>query len=85
MWLPLTYPHLGTWPTTQACALTRNRTGNPLVQRPALSPLSYTSQGSVCLLTTPNTAHGRVDPAWGGDWALSVNTLSSSEVGVGGG
>ena len=29
-----------------ACALTGNRTGNPLVRRPMLNPLSYTSQGS---------------------------------------
>ena len=27
--LPLAYPLLGTWPTTQACALTGNRTTNP--------------------------------------------------------
>ena len=32
------------WPTTQACALTRNRTSDPLVRRPALNPLSHTSQ-----------------------------------------
>ena len=31
------------WPTTLACALTGNRTGNPLVRRPVLNPLS--SQG----------------------------------------
>ena len=37
-------PQLGTWPTTQACALTGNRTGDPLVCRPALNPLSHTSQ-----------------------------------------
>ena len=37
---------LGTWPTTQACALTGNRTSNPLVHRAALNPLSHTSQGS---------------------------------------
>ena len=36
---------LGTWPATQACALTGNQTSNPLVQRPVLNPLSYTSQG----------------------------------------
>ena len=24
VWLPLTHPSLGTWPTTQACALTGN-------------------------------------------------------------
>ena len=38
-------PLLGTWPATQACALTGNQTGDPLVCRPALQPLSYTSQG----------------------------------------
>ena len=46
VWLSLRCPLLGTWPTTQAFALTRNRTGNPLVHRLALNPLSHTSQGS---------------------------------------
>ena len=27
VWLPLVHPIQGTWPETQACALTRNRTG----------------------------------------------------------
>ena len=45
VWLPLTHPLLGTQSTTQACALTGNRTGDPLVHRPALNPLSHTSQG----------------------------------------
>ena len=45
VWLPLAHLLLGTWPTTQACALTGSRTGNPLVHRLALSPLSHTSQG----------------------------------------
>ena len=44
-WLPLTYPQLGTWPTTQACALIRNQTGDLLVLRPVLNLLSHTSQG----------------------------------------
>ena len=44
VWLPLMRPQLGTWPTTQACALTGNRTSNPSVHRPTLNPLSYTSQ-----------------------------------------
>ena len=44
--LPLTHPPLGTWLATQVCALTGNQTGNTLVQRLALSPLSHTSQGS---------------------------------------
>ena len=45
-WLPLMRPLQGTWPTTQACALTGNGTSDPLVHRPALSPLSHTSQGT---------------------------------------
>ena len=44
VWLPLTLPLLGTRPATQACALTRNQTGNTLVHRPAFNPLSHTSQ-----------------------------------------
>ena len=45
VWLPLTHPQLGTWLTTQACALTGNRTGDILVRRPALNPLNHSSQG----------------------------------------
>ena len=45
VWLLLKCPQLGIWPATQACALTGNRTGNPLIRTPALNPLSYTSQG----------------------------------------
>ena len=33
VWLSLMYPLLGTWPATQACALTGDGTGNPLVRR----------------------------------------------------
>ena len=40
---------LGTWPATQACALTGSRTCDPLVRRLALNPLSHASQGSTCL------------------------------------
>ena len=43
--LPLARPHLGTQPATQACALTGNQIGDPLVHRPVLNPLSHTSQG----------------------------------------
>ena len=42
-------PLPGTLPATQACALTRNQTSNPLALRPTLNPLSPTSQG-ICLL-----------------------------------
>ena len=47
VWLPLECPRLRTWPATQACALTGNRTNNPFVHSPALNPLNYTSQGTM--------------------------------------
>ena len=43
--LALTHPQLGTWPKTQACALTENLTADLSVHRLALNPLSHTSQG----------------------------------------
>ena len=46
-WLPLTHLQLGTWPTTQARALTGHQTGDLLVCRPQLNPLSHTSQGQM--------------------------------------
>ena len=49
VWLPLTCPLLGTWPTTQACALTGNQTSDPLVHRLTPSPLSHTSQGKTII------------------------------------
>ena len=45
VWLPPTHPLLGTWPAIQACALTGNWTGDPLVRKLVLNPLSHTSQG----------------------------------------
>ena len=33
VWLPCVRPAVGTWPTTQACALTGNLTRDPLVRR----------------------------------------------------
>ena len=33
VWLPLACPLLGTWPTTETCALTGNQTSDPLVCR----------------------------------------------------
>ena len=47
MWLPSTHPHLGTWPATQAPALTGNPTRDTSVHRLPLDPLSYTSQGLI--------------------------------------
>ena len=48
--LSLTWPLLGTWPATQAYTLLGNRTGDPLVCRLLLNPLSHTSQGPVGIL-----------------------------------
>ena len=44
VWVPFATP-TGTWPATQACSLTGNQTSDLLVHRPALNPLSHTSQG----------------------------------------
>ena len=44
-WLLLTCPPTGDLARIQACALTGNRTGDLLVCRLALSPLSHTSEG----------------------------------------
>ena len=45
----------GDLPTTQAYALTGNQAGDPLVRRPALNPLSHTSQGKRQILRTRNS------------------------------
>ena len=50
VWLCLACPRQGTWPATQACALTGNWTGDPVVCRPALSPRNHTSQGFLIFL-----------------------------------
>ena len=56
MRLPFACPLLGTWPATQACALTGNQTGDPLICIPVLNPLNHTNQGSFTLFlkTAPN-------------------------------
>ena len=56
VWLPLVRPLLGIWPAAQACVLIGNQTCDPLVCRPALSPLSHTSQGSVLFMSCLSTA-----------------------------
>ena len=50
-WLPLACPQLGTWPETQAPALTRNQTSDLSVHRLVLNPLRHPSQGRFILLT----------------------------------
>ena len=46
-WLPLPGPQLGTWPATQACTLTGNRTSDISVCRLVLNPLSHTPKAHV--------------------------------------
>ena len=46
VWLALACPQLRTHPGTQACTLTGNWTGDPLIHRLVLNPLRHTSQGS---------------------------------------
>ena len=50
-WLPLIPPQVGAWPTTQACALSRNWTQGLLVCGTMPSPLSPISQGPFNSLT----------------------------------
>ena len=45
-------PYWGPVQQPRACALTGNQTGNPLVHRPTLNPLNYTSQCSISLFLT---------------------------------
>ena len=47
--LSLMHLQLGTWPTTQAYALTRNYSGDLLVHKPELNPLNHSRQGSTAL------------------------------------
>ena len=58
VWLPFTCPQVGTWPTTQACALTGNQTSDPLIHRLELNPLSHTSRG--CTQSFINKIPGNV-------------------------
>ena len=54
VWSPLAHCKMGAWPATHACALTGNRTGDPLVRKPTLNPLSYTSQGCTMYFLNSN-------------------------------
>ena len=57
-------PSRGTWPSTQACALTGNWTSDLLVCSMTLIPLSHTSQSNNwCLLITWKKCT-RVDVKW---------------------
>ena len=81
VWLPLIHPLLGTWPTTQDCALTGNQTGDPLVLRPALNPLSHTSQDPPCSYFKP-AVQKFSSPSGRYQSRILTHQLSSSGTGV---
>ena len=62
---------LGTYPATQACALTGNWTFDPLVRSSTLNPLSYTSQAKTTVAFGEN--------CWDCKYTLSIR-LSSTRV-----
>ena len=70
--LPLTYPAKGTWPATQACALTGNQAGDSLVHRLVLNPLSHTSQDYKNFVLTINKNSLKIS------WTLNSNSLSDT-------
>ena len=47
VWLSLFCPVLETWPATQASALTRNQTGDPLVHRPGAQSTKPHQSGQI--------------------------------------
>ena len=57
---------LGTWPTTQASALTGNPTSNTLLRRTALNPLSHINQGIFFLFFNPtiNLLYSKLVPVF---------------------
>ena len=67
VWLPLMCPPLETWPATQAYG----QTGDPLVLRPSLNPMSHTSQSKNFLFLQPSSI-----PVWKCPiFALSTSVL----------
>ena len=78
VWLPLAGPLLGTWPTTQTCALTRNQTSDPLVHRLALNPLCNTSQSHISFLTLRHQSVHRYETLNKGE----KQTLGTNEKGL---
>ena len=74
VWLLLTCPLLGTWPVTQACALTGNQTSDPLVHRPELKPLSHNSQGQIIIIAVilHVVSQGQMTPRVRRAWDMST-------------
>ena len=69
-------PLLGTWPTTQARALTRNRTDDSSFHRLALSTLSHISQGYFVLFQRCFDYSGSLAIPWILKWAYQFLQIS---------
>ena len=82
-WLSLAHPQQGTWPATQACALTGNRTRDPLVRRLELSPRSHSSQAEPCSLMRTSSGGAWATPKgkFVGTWAF-LNRFRSECPGI---
>ena len=64
-YLPLARPQLGTWPTMQACALTRSWASDLSFHRLVLNPLSHTGQSwSSASLSVPQGLRGAAGATW---------------------
>ena len=74
VWLPLMHPLLGNWATTQACALTGNRTGDPLLRSLMLNSLSHTSQSPWMVFMTMIN-HTWWHEVWTTGQSLSLNCM----------
>ena len=60
VWLPLMFPQMGNWPTTQVCALTGNPISNHLVYKPMLNPMIYTTQGCTLVFWIHSFTNGHL-------------------------
>ena len=82
VWLPLVRPLLGTQPATQARTPTGNQTSNPPTCRPALNPLSHSSQGSIHLSRQNNVNRSPL-PDEEGEVQRALRTCPAPQAGSG--
>ena len=77
VWLPLIWPPLETWPATQPCAPTGNRTGDPLVHSPHSTHWSTPAQGWNSLVLFSGLDICKDFCRTGISWAMSIHAFTS--------